>query len=202
MEKNFKKDKMIKEIFEKQIERENHERPDIQFIKEDSKAQTYRGYLQGKLQKARNQKNLEMTELMQEIIKEFNEFYPNKIVKYELRQIGGWKGKDKITIYKGFTEDFILIEHIKDKHSGKVKTIPHQVKKENVNRLLFWIKKWEIGESHPCYDFAEKIGEKDWKEVWKKRTDVYFKLYYFPIKCLESMGIIEYSGKGLITRIE
>jgi len=67
---------------------------------------------------------------------------------------------------------------------------------------LFWIKKWKVGENHKCYDVAEVLGFKDWKEIWKNRTDVYFPLYYYPVKILEALKIIKYGGRGKITRLK
>jgi len=49
--------------------------------------------------------------------------------------------------------------------------------------------------------FAEKLGYKEWKDLWKERKQ-YFEKYYHPIKILEKLGIIKYSGRGEITRIK
>ena len=195
---------MAKEIFEREIQKEDYSEPklNVEFAKRKSQATTFRGRLRGDLQKARNDKNVEMSFYVEEILDFFNECYPQKIVKYELELLDGWKAKGATEIYKGFKEDFIIIEKIKDKETNEVKSVKHAVAKENLNRLLFWIKKWEVGEEHKCYDFASILGENDWKEVWKKRTDVYFPKYYYPIKCLEALGIIKYSGRGDITKLK
>ncbi len=119
----------------------------------------------------------------------------------EVEIIEGWKGIDNIELFRGFENDFVIKSHTKNKETGKVTTQTHQIKVERVNTLFFWIKQWKLGETHKCYDFAEKLGYKDWKELWKERKQ-YFELYYFPIKCLEVMGFIKYGGRGEVTRVK
>lgn len=191
-----------KEVFEPQIEREEFNKPKINtdFIKRKTNSKTFRGYLNGLIQKANKDKNKEMVIFLEEILNKFNEFYPQKIVKSEIEILNGWKGKGGLEIYRGFENDIIIKEHIKNKE-GEVSESNHTIPQENVNRIIFYIKKWEIGESHKCYDFSEIIGEPNWQEVWKKRTKVYFLKYYYPIKILEALNIIHYSSKGVITRL-
>jgi hypothetical protein len=142
----------------------------------------------------------ELQMVFSEALNKYNELKKNSdLVTLELE---GWKGKDIIVGYKGFDNDFILIEHRKDKETGEVETIRKEVTKENVNKLWDFIKTWKIKESRECYAFAEIVGEISWEEVWKKRTDVYFPKYYYPIKCLELMGLIKYSGRGKVTRLK
>ena len=192
----------MKELIEpeKVIEKIEKEKVDINLIKRKTNSKTFRGYLNGLIQKANNDKNHEIRVFLEEILRKFNKFYPQKIIKSEIEIIDGWKGKDIPEIFEGFENDFIIKEHIKDKESKAVTTTTHHIPKENVNKLFFWIKQWKQGESHKCYDFASIIGEKDWKEVWKKRTEVYFPKYYYCVKILEALGIIKYSGRGLITK--
>ena len=120
----------------------------------------------------------------------------------EVEIIEGWKGKLSLEIFEdGFSQDFKIKQSIRDKETMNIETTTKIIPAENVNRILKYIASWKINESHKCYDFAEVIGEENWKEVWKKRTDVYFPLYYFPIKVLEALKIIKYSGKGDIKRL-
>ena len=189
-------------IKEPVVEKEIQEKPklNIEFSKRSTTAKTYRGFLKGCLQKARNDENKEMSIFIEELMKKFDAYYPQKIVQKEIEIISGWKGKDVKEIYMGFREDFLIKEHIKDKETGKVSTITYQVAREDVNRLLFWIKQWKIGETHKCYDFAVKLGWNSWKDLWRERK-IYFRTYYRPIKVLEALGIIKYSGRGDTTRI-
>ena len=190
-------------IRKKVSEIESIEKPklDIGFSKRSTNAKTFRGFLSGCLQKARNDENSEMSIFIEELIKKFNEFYPQEIVKNEIKIISGWKGEGSIDIYKGFEDDFIIREFIKDKGTGAVSSVLHHVFKADVNRLLFWIKDWKLNESHICYDFAPKLGYDNWEDLWKVRKK-YFSLYYYPIKVLEALGIIDYTGRGTITRIK
>jgi len=140
--------------------------------------------------------------LLLEMISQKNrEFKGMKSKFIEIEIVEGWKGKLSLEIFEdGFDQDFKIIQNIRDKETMNIEQTTKIIPAENVNRILKYISTWKIGESHKCYDFAEIVGEKNWKEVWKKRTDVYFPLYYFPIKVLEALKIIKYSGKGIITR--
>jgi len=129
--------------------------------------------------------------------KELNEL-KTKIVELELV---GWKGKDNIEVYKFFDNTFVLKEHRKDKETGDVVSVTHEIPPEKVNRLLNWINRWKVGETHKCYDFALFLGYSSWKDLWRERK-IYFSDYYFPIKILEIIGVITYSGRGTIQRFK
>ena len=167
----------------------------------DTKAQSYRGYLKGCISKCVHDNNKELEILFQEMLRKFNEFYPDKIVKNEIRILDGWKGEGSTEVYKGFTDDFRIVEHIKDKGSLEVKESYHTVLKEDINRMLFIIRDLEIQQTYKCYYIAKKLGYSDWKSLWKERQD-YFRLYYYPIKVAEALGLICYSGRGQVTRIK
>ncbi len=180
----------------------SYEKPkiDIGLIKRKSNSKTFRGYLNGCIQKAIKDKNRELEFLFKEILNKFNKFYPNKVVLTEIEIVEGWQSIDSLEIFKGFTNDFIIKQHLKDKKTGQVRTTTHQISKIKVNTLLSWIKRWKVGESHKCYDFAINLGYSGWKELWKERKE-YFELYYYPIKILEALNLIDYSGRGKITRL-
>jgi hypothetical protein len=189
------REKSLKEIV-------SYEEPKIDFdlLKKRGSSKTFSGWLIGKIRESSQSRNLEMTILLQEIYKKHQEFNSKKeIITLEI--IEGWKGKDKIEINKRFDNDFIIESHNKDKETGEITTSRHTIPKENVNNMLTFISYWQVGESHKCYDFATMLGVNDWKEVWKERMSIYFPLYYYPLKILESLGIIKYSGRGKITRI-
>lgn len=163
-------------------------------------SETFKGYLQGRIQVARNSNNKELEMLYSEVLKKFNSFYPDKIIKNEIRIIDGWKGIGTIEIYKGFENNFRIVEYIKDKESGEVEEHYKEIKKEDVNRMIFIIKNLEIGVEYKCYYIAKKLGWNSWKDLWRERK-LYFKEYYFPVKILEAMKIIRYGGRGNITRL-
>jgi hypothetical protein len=182
------------------IENTSNTRLDLSLFRKKGNSKTYEGYLIQKMKESRNEGNLDVAELIQHFYKKYLEFKPKKENLIKIEIIDGWKGSDIIDITY-FEHDFLIETHNKDKESGEVTTSKHLIQRGDVNRLLLFIRKWKINESHKCYDFANTLGEKDWKEVWKKRTDVYFPKYYFPIKILEKLRIIKYTGRGLITRI-
>lgn len=189
-----------KEINVENLEKHKNPKLDLSLFKKKSSAKTFKGLLLGDLKKSINEGNLDVALLIQHYYKKYIDF--NKRVSKQLVEIEiveGWKGVDNIEIFAGFTENFVINSHTKDKETGEVTTLTHQIPFEDVNRLFFWIKQWKIGESHKCYDFSERLGFKSWKELWKERKS-YFELYYYPIKVLESLKIIDYSGRGKITR--
>jgi hypothetical protein len=179
---------------------------DISLFKKKSNANTFKGFLLGKMKETRKAGNRDLTEAIQFIYKKYLEYlklekeFNNELPGMEI--VGGWKGKGTIDINQRlFSKDVLVKIPIKDKKTLKVKWSKKVIPKENVNRILCYVNKWKIGDQHECYEFAEVLGEINWQEVWKKRTKVYFLKYYYPIKILESMGLIEYGGRGEITKI-
>ncbi|MFW6233438.1 MAG: hypothetical protein ACOC3Z_02125, partial [Nanoarchaeota archaeon] len=105
--------------------------------------------------------------------------------------------KDKPKIYQNFNEDFTIIMHKKDK-DGEIRKIEKIVPKNNVNKLLRWIETFNKGEEHSCHEVAKVLGFKKWKDLWRERK-IYFDSYYYPIKVLEALDLINYSGNGKIS---
>lgn len=190
---------MVNKIVDSRIERVIQTGLDINLLKKKSNASTFSGLLLVKMKDARDRGNMETAIFLQNIYKLYKDFTPKNINKIEI--LDGWKGKDSPEIYKSFDNDFTIVCHQKDKE-GEVMKIEKQVSATNVNRLWYFIQDWKIGEEHKCYDFAKVVGESNWQEVWKKRTEVYFTLYYYPLKCLEAMNLIKYSARGIITRLK
>ena len=189
----------------KQIETETFEPNglDKNILRKKGNSKTFSGWLIQRIKNCRDNKDFTNAIFLQELYRKYMEFETKKkepLIEIEI--VEGWKGIDNIEIFQGFTNDFIIKSHSKDKETSKVSTTTHKIKREGVNRILFWIKKWKVGEKHKCYDFAEILGEKDWKEVWKKRMDVYFPEYYYPVKILEAMGFIKYYGRESVERIK
>jgi hypothetical protein len=122
--------------------------------------------------------------------------------KNEIKIIDGWKGEGTIEIYelyKGFNQDFRIVEHIKDKETGEVEEVFKEIKKEDVNAMLLIIGGLDIGREYKCYYIANKMGW-IWKDLWRERK-IYFQTYYYPIKILEALKVINYGGRGTITRL-
>ena len=181
------------------IERQGLNKEIVNKLDRKTKANTFSGYLISGMKDARNRGNMETAKFLEAIYEKYKEYHPKKLNTVEIAD--GWKGKDRPEIYKTFENNFNIIMHQKDK-DGEVKKIEKEIPKENVNRLWQFIQTWEIGETKKCYAFAETLGEDSWREVWKKRTDVYFPKYYYPLKVLEALGLIKYGGSGQITRLK
>lgn len=191
-----------KEVFNKKIEDNFDRKLDLNLLMKKSSAKTPAGLILGMAQKFKNDKNFEMALFCQELYKKIYALEKKRTTPLiEVEVIDGWKSKDSLEIYNGLQNDIIINSHLKDKDTGEVKTSSHVIPHENINRILFWVKKWKIGESHKCYEFAKILGFNGWKDLWRERRD-YFNLYYFPIKVLEALNLIEYSGRGEITRLK
>lgn len=125
----------IKEVYEKNFERDTYE-PNINFIKKKSNAKTYRGYLQGCLQKARNDyKNdscsINTVLLIEDLIKTFNKFYPSVRVN-----IKGWKGKSGIVKITRGLGGFNIVRMRKENQDECVKEIGSEILFDDMNLVL------------------------------------------------------------------
>lgn len=172
----------------------------VDFIKKKTQAKTFRGYLNGCIIKTRG--NIEMEFLFRELLNKFNFYYPQRIVKTEIEIISGWKGKGEYSIFTNFDEDVVIRYPLKDKETKEVTYQTKTIPKDNVNKMLSIIRNLKLNKKYICYEIVKLLGY-EWKnDVWKNRSKVYFLEYYFPIKCVEAMRIIKYSGRGEITRIK
>jgi hypothetical protein len=192
------------EIFEKRVS-ETFEKPglklleepvDVKLLERKTHGKTYRGYLQGCLQKARNDKNKELEVLFDELIRKFNTFYPDKVIKVVI--IEGWeKTNGDFYIGKDVDNDFVV--EIWHKEQKEVKKVP----KEHLNDMLYVIRQLEIGKNYTCYDIAKLMGYSEWKELWANRMTEYFPLYYIPLKIFNELGVVHYGGnKKNIVRLK
>lgn len=181
---------------------------EIKTIKKKSAAQNYRGWLQGRLQICRNALKENPTEIMramektfEEMLNKFNEMFPDKIIKVEIIQ--GWKnyGEAHPEIWKGVDNNFVI--KVWHQSGDEIK----EVEKEAINRMIYVISKMEIGDTITCYEMACRLGYGEtpktaWKSLWADRMNEYFPHYYQPLLCLKEIGIINYGGRGNITRIK
>jgi len=149
--------------------------------------------------------------ICEECIKKEKKIFDLEAEIIRLKEINsyGWKGKDKLEIYKEGT-NWILKEHRKDKESGEIAINPHIVPELNVvnvwnaitNRCL------TIGEKTSSRKIAiDLITQKNipvgLDEFWggKNRSKYLFPLLYYPLKVLENQHFIKYGGRGQIVRI-
>ena len=187
-------------IIEK-IEFQGKSKLDIEFLKRDTTAKTFRGFLRGCLQKVRNDENIEMSTFFVELIKKFDEFYPQKVIRIEILQ--GYKnyGEAHPLIWKGVKEDYYIRIWHNEGYENKI------VKKEHINRLIWILKDLDVGQSLNCYQIALKLkyghNEKEaWQNLWARRMTDYFPKYYHPLLVIKALGYIKYGKKGVITRLK
>lgn len=202
----------MKEIFEKKIETETitNDKLDLSLFKRKSSAKTYRGWILGEFKKAVNEKNQDVAAILQTCYKkymDFNQFESKALIEIEI--VEGWKGTDSLDFFKGFTEDFIINSRQKDKETGEISTQSHQIPFKRVNLILWVIKHLKVEETIDYRKIVKKIIKSYDLQVGldafnggRNRAKYYFPLYYYPIKILESLNFIKYSGRGKITRIK
>lgn len=179
-------------------------------LKKKGTYKTCSGIMLSDMQRFRKDGNFEMAVYCQEKYNQIFEIEKKKsqpIIEIEILE--GWKGIDNIEIFKGFENDFIIKEHQKDKETGEVIESTHTIPYERVNTILFLIKQLKLGEKITYRKLVPKIIKiydlqigLDAFNGGKNRAKYYFPLYYRPVKILEALNLIKYSGRGDITRIK
>ena len=128
-----------------------------------------------------------------------------------------WKGESGIHI-ETTPDSYIVCEWRKGKEDREPKKVTHEIPKETV-RVLYGLitHACEPGEKYgyrflvrkviQFYDIAEQEGvpEEVMIEMFnggKMRAKHYFPKFYYPLKCLESLGSVQYWGGGGITLLE
>jgi len=164
---------------------------------------SYKSYLMKRIEQHRKKNNLEVVFILTHLLQAYEHFHKEKDSNYklELEIINGWKGEGNLEVYRGFDNDFIIKEPIKDKETGDISYTTKQISKDDVNRMVRIIKNLDLNKKYTCYEIGERLGYKEWKDLWRERK-VYFKIYYYPVKILEKLRMIKYSGRGDITRIK
>jgi len=126
----------------------------------------------------------------------------------DIVEIFGWKGKDKIQI-KESTDLYCITAHHQEKKEGNIKTLKHYIPKRNVNNFMNILS--QVDAKVDGYKYRDIVPEviKFYKldiniegfNGGVNRARYYFPYYYYPVKILESKGIIEYSGRGTIKMV-
>lgn len=173
------------------------------WINKESEAKTHRAWIISRKMLATLNQDRETELIFDAVLKNYDKFsLKHGQEKVEVEIVDSWKGKSHLDFYTGFTENVVILSHQKNKKTGEIEKIHKEIPKENVNRMIWLIKKWKVGESHSCYEVANLMGY-DWKnDVWKNRQKIYFPLYYFPLKIMEALELITYTGRGKVTRIK
>jgi|TARA_R100001530_G_scaffold62534_1_gene44998 hypothetical protein len=120
-------------------------------------------------------------------------------------EVYGWKGKGSLDIVKcNDGERVLIIEHRKDKHTGEITKTTTEVDLQNVLNLWQILQKnCEVGETYGYRFLIDKLkkfyGFTVDVEAWnggRNRSKYYFPYHYYPLKVLESEGLIKYFGRG------
>lgn len=131
-------------------------------------------------------------------------------------EIHGWKGRDELAIIEADGE-YIVKEHRKVKEDGSVEELQHVIPKRNVHILWSIIRsntdkettyqyRWLVRKVCEHYKFHETEGiplaqMMDAFNGGRHRATKYFKFLYYPLKVLESEGLIQYYGRGGVKRL-
>lgn len=185
---------MAKEIFERNIQKEEHSEPrlDLGILKRKSNAKTPSGLVLSYAKKSREKGDLEMALLLQEIYKKVRDIEISEKVRLE-----SWKGKSGIKVIV-MPDKFIIIRHQKIEKGEKPKEIRSEVSRQEVNKVI-----WAINELAKTFDkiptskIAEKVYRKKWGNVFSTRPE-HITLTHI-LNILEYYGIIHYFRSGYTT---
>lgn len=127
-----------------------------------------------------------------------------------------WKGKDKIKIIE-YPEIFVVIEHRKVVVEGevKIKTMPHEIPRENVINAWEVIKKQPMGTPVKTSTVAKNIVERlgidrfnrrtgtfDFQKFFGARRD-YYNYFYLPVKVLQYYyEVVKHHKSGKIEKVD
>lgn len=174
-------------------------------------AKTFEGWLQGKINSFAKKGQTEWEFGLREVLNSYKHYHPNrpsqsKLVKVELKD---WKGQGEIYLGKTYENNFIVIEHIKDKDSGNIEKKERIIKVEDVNHLSRLLGQIEISQKLNYKQIVRMIIKSkdlpvtlDAFNGGRNRAEFYFPLYYFPLKILEELKVITYHGRGGVTRLK
>jgi hypothetical protein len=146
---------------------------------------------------------------------------PNCHTEFELREeervdIKGWKGKSDIDVYEQ-QFDYRTVEHRKNKETGESYDDEHLIPKENVKMLWDLLRQRckrgfdykykflvRVVLSHYRFHEKEKQEIETFMEAFNGgqwRAKYFFPYLYYPLKILESKGLLIYYGRGGVQRI-
>lgn len=119
-----------------------------------------------------------------------------------------WKGKDKVEISQD-GDTWTMLTHRKEKETGEVKPQKLTTTEGIISQVNALIKRriGVKGETTSKEIAKDIIQENNFPistaEFWggQNRAKYYFPYLYVPLKVLEYKGIIEYGGRGKITRL-
>ena len=181
------KNKMSKEIFERNVQKEVHENNiDTSLFRKKSSAKSFRGKLIGYIKKARNEENVVMVQLLSKIYKDYMDF--EAISRLALQS---WKGKSSIEIIQK-PDIFIVITYQKPSQDEEPREIKREIAKEEVNEVIKAINYLNKGEKINTRYIGERVYGKDWDLIFSDRY-LHTQLNLI-LRLLDHYGITHYRG--------
>ncbi len=160
-------EKFIKQI--ETIEKVEHWKPKKtkgreKIITRQSKAKTFKKWLQSSITLLHNDKNFEKEEELKFILEKYK-FYTEKDQVY-LEQ---WKSKSSLEVIS-HPEYFEVITYQRETKFEKPKKIVKEITKEEINKLIVSINRVNNGEPIPTRKIAEEHYKRSWNEILADRT--------------------------------
>ncbi len=165
----------------------NEPKLDLNLLKKKGNSHSYSGWLLSRMKEAREQKNLDVCELLQTCYKKFMEFQ-----KHEDILLKGWKGKSSLSIINK-PDYFVITTYQKENQD----TEPHQVNREitkiEVNRIINVLNELNQGKRISTRDIGEKAYRRKWDDIFSDRF-LHTNLNLI-LRLLDHYGLTNYRGK-------
>jgi hypothetical protein len=175
----------------KEYERVERKGLDIKILRKKSNANSYAGWLIGRIKICRDDNNLELALIYEDAYKNYMAFQ-----KIEKIKINSWRGKGGIKIWE--TPDNVIVEFAgKRGKEDKPNIKKVEYSKDDINKMIISINKLkdDFDNKIPSRFLGEQFYGRSWDSgVFSQRTD-HTKFTHL-LNILDYYGIIEYNRKG------
>lgn len=171
------------------IRKDGETKLDLSLFRKKSNAKNFSGFIIGKMKEAKKVENLETALFLQEIYKKYKEFQTSEKLFLER-----WRGKSGITLIEN-PDRFICITYKKADKGEIPKENRKEILKEDLNKLILILNKFENKDKIPTADIAEKFYGKSWQSYVYGHRGCHISLVYM-LNILEQKGYTSYSRKG------
>ena len=161
---------------------------DLNLFKKKSNANTFKGFLLGRMNIARDEDNNEMIKVIQIIYKKYSEYEKDEEVI-----LRSWKGKSSFELIEGI-EKYVVVTYQKSSKGEKPKRMTREVMKIEVSEVLkniIYLSEF-YDEGIPTSIIAQIYYVMPWKDVFSDRKK------HAQLNCilriLEKKEIITYKG--------
>lgn len=160
---------------------------DLNILRKRTSAKSPSGLCLGYMKKFKNDGNLEMAIVFQELYKQIRNIEESTRLKLE-----GWKGKSSFQVIKK-PDRFLVITYSKYDQESLPHEITTEIMKEELNEVLYWINfVGSTEEKIKSRDIGEKVYKKRWKDIFSDRG-VHIKFTQI-LRVLDYYEIILYRG--------